>query len=178
MKKHALSILLALATGSPMVAALLEGQRTGRTYVQIDKIVVPDDYEPVLGGQASAPSPPDILPLPADVVDLLGQDSVDYPGYAAAWIESANLPALEEALDKEGLRWLVGLDASIDMPHRRIDPTDPASRVRTARRARHDPVGQEGASGSGEARSGGTWRAGVLYRPLGLQVVLQISRRL
>ncbi len=127
--KQALAFVLALALGAPFGAALLEAPVSGRTYVQIDKFAVPDDYEPSFDGQSLPTNPADVLPLPTGIVALLGGDLVDYPGYVAAWVENAKLPVLRDMLDKEGLSWFIGLDASIDMPHRRIDPADPATRV-------------------------------------------------
>jgi subtilisin family serine protease len=66
--------------------------------------------------------------LPAEVLDLLGPNQVDYDAFVVTYVPASDADAVTSELAERGLRAMVGLDRAIQLPWHRTDPADRSTR--------------------------------------------------
>jgi subtilisin family serine protease len=103
--------------------ALAEAWRSplfDQVYLQVEKPIAAS--ADILDGAAEHEA------LPAEVIDLLGPNQVDYDAFVVAYVPASDADAVTAELAERGLRAMVGLDRAIQLPWHRTDPADQSTR--------------------------------------------------
>ena len=112
--RFAAALLLGLTVAVPVVGELWRSPLHTLSYVQIEKRL----RDPLLDAEQAATLPPAEVyePLPADLAARLGEQTVDYDGFTAAYLPAVEAAVLAADARAQGLIVLAGIDREVSLP--------------------------------------------------------------
>ena len=93
------------------------------TYVQVEKRILAETYDPPDDG--IPPTPAEVEPLPPEILAALGGTQIDYPTFVAAYLAPKALSDLVAALDAKGFDYSVGRDRTVQLPYHAFEAGGP-----------------------------------------------------